>query len=118
MASAVREIRRRSCGPPLRKRYLDAAPQGDGELAAFEVLHLVDVEAGCGEPTSHDVILETEPNVRIAIAQLFTAVRGKVDDQQCAARGEHPRRLRNRRGWRMRIMQDLVDDDAVGTVVG
>ena len=43
---------------------------------------------------------------------------GEIDHQQRAARRQHPRRLGDRRGRLLRIMEHLVDDDAVGALVG
>ena len=96
----------------------DAAPQGDGQLAALEMLDLVDLEPGGREPAGHHLVLEAEADVGVALAQLLALVRREIDDQQGAAGREHPRRLGDRRGRRVGIMKHLVDDDAVGALVG
>ena len=84
----------------------------------FEMPDLVDLEPGRGEPAGHHLVLEAEADVRVALAQLLALVRREIDDQQGPAGRQHPRRLGDRRCGRMGIMQHLVDDDAVGALVG
>ena len=76
------------------------------------------VETGRGEPAGHHLVLEAEADVRVALAQLLALVRGEIDDQQRSAGREHARRLGDRRRRRVGIVKHLVDDDAVGALVG
>ena len=84
----------------------------------FEMADMVESQAGGGKPTRHHLVFEAKANVRVALAQLFALVRGEIDDQQRSAGRKYPRCLGDRGGRRVRIMQHLVDDDAVGAVVG
>ena len=82
------------------------------------MLDLVDLKPGRSKPTAHYLILEAEADVRIPFAQLLALVCGKVDDQQRAAGCKNASGLGDRRGRRMRIVKHLVNDDAVGALVG
>ena len=101
-----------------RAPALGPAPQGHGQLAAFEMLDMVGREPGGGEPRRHHLVLETKPDVRVAGAQVLALVRREIGHQQGSAGRKHPRRLGDRRRRRMGVVQHLVDDDAVGAAVG
>ena len=53
-----------------------------------------------------------------ALPDQLALVSGEIDDQQAAAGAQDARRLGQRRRRVLRIMQHLVDDDAVGAAVG
>ncbi len=80
--------------------------------------YLIDHHAGRFKPASHDLILEAQPDVSIGHTQLFAVVSRKIDDKQSSARRKHARRFGDRGGRRMGIMQHLMDDDAVGRMIG
>ena len=56
---------------------------------------------------------ETQAAVRVLRAQGFQAVGSEIDHQQQAAGPQHPRRLGQQIGRRLREMQHLVDDRRV-----
>ena len=79
---------------------------------------MVDFEARGVEPAGHHLVLEAQTDVRVALAKLLALVGRKVDDQQRPARREDTRSLGDRGGRRVGVMKHLVDDDAVGALVG
>ena len=51
------------------------------------------------------------------LLELSPVVLGKIDHQQLAVGGEDPRRLGDRRSRLLRVVQHLVQDDAVRAVI-
>src|SRR4051794_26706169 len=107
----------RSCRSPLRQRRFDAAPERHRQLTTFEMLYLVYRESGRSEPLRHHLIFETEANMGVPLAELFALMCGKINDEKRSAWREHAPGFRDRCSRRMRIMENLVDDDRVGAVV-
>ena len=48
----------------------------------FEMLDMVDGEPRRGEPAGHHLVVEAQPDMRVAGAQLLALVGGEIDDQQ------------------------------------
>ena len=90
-----------------------AEPDGDGELAAFEMLDDAALEARFLEISEHRLVGEAEPDMGVAAAQFLALVRREIDDQQPAAGTEQPRRLGHRGGRILRVMEHLVEDHRV-----
>jgi hypothetical protein len=81
------------------------------------MLDMVDFQAGRSEPTGHDLVRETETEMGVADAQFLTLMGGEIDDQERSARRQDSRRFGDRRRGCVRIVENLVDDDAVGGFV-
>ena len=79
---------------------------------------MIDFEACRGKPAGHHLVLEAETDVGVGGTQFLTLVCREIHHQQSAARGEHPRRLGDRRGRRVCVVQHLMDDDRIGALVG
>ena len=71
--------------PSVRSAWLGrvAQPEGDGQLAALEMLDDAAVEARPpSRPVEHRLVGEAEPDMGVAAAQLLALVRREIDDQQ------------------------------------
>ena len=85
---------------------LPCGPGGKGLLAH-------DVEAGGFEPLRHRLRRKAEPAMGVLLAQEFEVVRREIDDQQPAARPQHPRRLADGARAVVEEVQHLMNDDDV-----
>ena len=93
-------------------------PDHHRERIARQKLRLARFEAGGAEPCGDIVVGEAKPAMSVLVAQEFERVRRKIDDDQTAARPQHPRRLGNGGGRPIGIMQHLMDDDRIERRIG
>ena len=76
------------------------------------------VEPGGAAPFGDLGVGKAEPAMGMLVAQEFERVRREIDDDQTAARPQHPRRLGDRRGRPIGVVQHLMDDDRVERRIG
>ena len=96
----------------------DAAPQGHGQLAALQMLDMIDVRpAAANQPAITSSSKPRRMCASVARSSSRSCAAKSTTSKRPAGR-KHARRLGDRGRRRMGIMQHLVDDHAVGRLIG
>ena len=101
-----------------QRRLAPGRPDHHRERIARQPVRLARFETGGAAPRGDIVVGEAKPAMRMLVAQEFERVRREIDNDQTAARPQHPRRLGNRGGRPIGIMQHLVDDGRIKRRIG